>query len=123
MTSVALPRFIQIRQKFPPAAPVDIVGTLRQEFDRVRPRVKPGARVAVAVGSRGIANLDKLIGAVIQELHRAQAAPFIVPAMGSHGGGTVEGQVGILRGYGITEEYCGWDLHRNRHHSLLLLHS
>src|SRR5262249_26039362 len=107
MTSVALPRFIHVRQKFPPSAPIDITGTLRREFERVRPRVKPGTRVAVAAGSRGIANLDKLIGAVIQELRQAGAAPFIVPARGSHGGATPEGQVRLLADYGITEERMG----------------
>jgi len=107
MTAVTLPRFIRVRQKFPPSAPVDIVGTLRREFERVRPRVKPGARVAVAVGSRGIANLDTLVGAVIEELRRAGAAPFIVPAMGSHGGATPEGQARLLADYGVTEERMG----------------
>src|SRR6266540_3059578 len=107
MTTVALPRFIQVRQKFIPSEPVDVVGTLGREFERVRPKVKPGARVAVAVGSRGIANLDKLIGAVTQELRQAGAAPFIVPAMGSHGGATPEGQVRLLADYGVTEQRMG----------------
>ena len=107
MTAVALPRFIRVRQKFPPPAAVDIVGTLRQEFERVRPRVKPGARIAVAAGSRGIANLDRLIGAVVEELRRSGAAPFIVPAMGSHGGATPEGQAQLLAEYGVTEERMG----------------
>jgi hypothetical protein len=107
MTSVALPRFIRVRQIFPPSAPIDIAGTLRREFERVRPGIKPGARIAVAVGSRGIANLDKLIGAVLQELRQAGAAPFIVPAMGSHGGATPEGQVQLLAEYGVTEERMG----------------
>jgi hypothetical protein len=83
------------------------VGTLRKEFERLRPKIKPGARVAVAVGSRGIANLDKVVGAVIQELRRTGAAPFIVPAMGSHGGATPEGQVRLLADYGVTEERMG----------------
>jgi len=107
MTAVALPRFIRIRQKFPSPVPFDIVGTLRREFDRVRPRVKPGARIAVAAGSRGIANLDRLIGAVVEELRGFGAAPFIVPAMGSHGGATPEGQMQLLAEYGVTEERMG----------------
>ena len=107
MTAVALPRFIRVRQKFPPSEPVDIERALRREFERVRARVKPGAPVAVAVGSRGIANLDRIIRAVLDELRRAGAAPFIVPAMGSHGGATPEGQVRLLADYGVTEERMG----------------
>ena len=107
MTAVALPRFIHVRQKFPPSEPVDIEGSLRREFERVRPRVKPGARIAVAAGSRGIANLARLIGGVVEELRRAGAAPFIVPAMGSHGGATPEGQTQLLAEYGVTEERMG----------------
>jgi len=107
MTADALPRFTRVRQKFPPPASVNIEEALRREFERVRPRVKPGSRIAVAVGSRGIANLDRLIAAVIEELCRAGAAPFIVPAMGSHGGATPEGQVRLLADYGVTEERMG----------------
>ena len=104
MTAITLPRFIRVRQKFPPSAPIDIVGTLRRQFERVRPQLKSSARIAVAVGSRGIANLDTLVGAVTEELRRAGAAPFIVPAMGSHGGATPEGQARLLADYGVTEE-------------------
>ncbi len=63
--------------------------------------------VAVAVGSRGIANLATIVATVVEELRLAGLAPFIVPAMGSHGGGTAEGQREVLAGYGITEERLG----------------
>ncbi|GAA5187166.1 hypothetical protein GCM10023322_34900 [Rugosimonospora acidiphila] len=66
-----------------------------------------GAPVAVAVGSRGIAHLAELVAAAVDELRRAGFAPFIVPAMGSHGGGTAEGQAAVLAGYGITEQRLG----------------
>jgi len=68
---------------------------------------KPGASVAVGVGSRGIAGIADVVGAVITELQAHGCRPFIVPAMGSHGGATAEGQAGILAGYGIDEASLG----------------
>jgi len=66
-----------------------------------------GARIAVAVGSRGIANLQQIVRAVIRELKAAGAEPFVVPAMGSHGGATDSGQAAVLASYGITEAGVG----------------
>jgi hypothetical protein len=63
--------------------------------------------VAVTAGSRGINHINEIIRAAVGHLKQLQAQPFIVPAMGSHGGGTAEGQRGVLASYGITEEYCG----------------
>ncbi len=77
------------------------------EFARLRPQVKPGARIAVGVGSRGIANLRPIVAHVIAELRAAGALPFIIPAMGSHGGATPEGQRELLAGYDITEATMG----------------
>jgi len=64
-------------------------------------------RVAVAVGSRGITRLEEIVRAVVDELKQAGANPFIVPAMGSHGGATAEGQVELLGEYGISEANLG----------------
>jgi hypothetical protein len=70
-------------------------------------RVKPGMRIAITAGSRGIAN-NALTTKCIASFCKLQGAlPFIVPAMGSHGGATAEGQREVLGAYGITEEYCG----------------
>jgi hypothetical protein len=66
-------------------------------------RTKPGQTVAVTAGSRGIANIDKITRAVVDELRELGLFPFIVPSMGSHGGATAEGQRSILAHYGITE--------------------
>jgi hypothetical protein len=96
-----------VRQKFPASAPVDIRGTLRKEFVAVAGRIKPGARIAVAVGSRGITNLQTIVSAVLDLLKAAGAQPFIAPAMGSHGGATPEGQKELLAEYGITEAALG----------------
>ena len=76
----------------------------------IDPRICLGASVAVAVGSRGIANLQEVVRTVVSELRAAGAKPFIVPAMGSHGGATAEGQIEILAGYGITSEGVGADI-------------
>ncbi len=66
-------------------------------------RVRPGMRVAVAVGSRGISCYKEVVQAVVETLQALGAEPFLVPAMGSHGGGTVEGQHAVLVGYGMAD--------------------
>jgi len=76
----------------------------RIEFDE---KIKPGMRIGITVGSRGIDNLDLIIKTVIQEVKKYGGIPFIIAAMGSHGGATVEGQLSILKSYGITEEKVG----------------
>ncbi len=92
-----------VRQEYPPSPPLDIPAAVRREMAKVRPR----GRVAVAVGSRGITNLGAIVGAVVESLKAAGAEPFIVPAMGSHGGATAEGQRALIAEYGITEERLG----------------
>jgi hypothetical protein len=72
--------------------------------------LKPGATVAVGVGSRGLDNLVITVRAVIAELRAQGMQPFIVPAMGSHGGATAEGQTEVLHGYGITPEAVGAEI-------------
>lgn len=70
-------------------------------------RIKAGQSVAVAVGSRGIKNIALIVKTVVAEIKKRGASPFIVPAMGSHGGATAEGQKAVLWGLGVTEEYVG----------------
>ncbi|PID57173.1 DUF2088 domain-containing protein [candidate division KSB3 bacterium] len=67
--------------------------------------LKAGATVAIAVGSRGIANLQRIVKATAQTVKELGGEPFIVPAMGSHGGATAEGQQEVLETYGVTEAY------------------
>jgi hypothetical protein len=93
-----------VRQHFPRSPKLDVRAALRRDF---RPAVAPGARVAVAVGSRGISNLDVAVGEIVAILKEAGARPFLVPAMGSHGGATAEGQAEILAGYGVSEAATG----------------
>src|SRR5690606_16992054 len=66
--------------------------------------VRPGMQVAIGVGSRGIACMRDIVAAMVEEVRACGAQPFLVPAMGSHGGGTAEGQAAVLRGYGLGEE-------------------
>ncbi|MGH7193464.1 MAG: lactate racemase domain-containing protein, partial [Candidatus Saccharimonadales bacterium] len=103
------PKFFRVRQKFESPRVTDIAATVQSELARLKleQRVKPGQTVAITAGSRGIANIHLIIQAAVRFFQKLDAKPFIVPAMGSHGGGTAEGQRGILEGYGITEEFCG----------------
>ncbi len=103
------PLMFRVRQKFENPRVEDIPGEVKQQLAQLNlgSRVKPGQSVAVTVGSRGIANIDIIIKAAIEHLQSLGLEPFIVPAMGSHGGGTAEGQRAIVEGYGITEEFVG----------------
>jgi hypothetical protein len=103
----SLPPFIRVRQNFPRPAPLDLPRALGAELEKFRPRVAPGARIAVGVGSRGITHLAEIVSLVLGFLRAAGAKPFIIPAMGSHGGATPEGQCEVLASYGITEAAMG----------------
>ena len=104
-----LPKMYRVRQSFNKEHLEDIEGTVAREFAKaeIRAQVKPGMRVALAVGSRGIRNLSRIVKCVVDQLLALEAEPFIVAAMGSHGGGTLEGQLEILHTYGITQETMG----------------
>ncbi|HEV7402574.1 MAG TPA: lactate racemase domain-containing protein, partial [Chthoniobacteraceae bacterium] len=105
------PRVLRVRQNFPPPSPLEIGATLEAEFAKLRPHIRIGARIAVGVGSRGITNLAAIVSTMLDLLRGAGASPFIVPAMGSHGGATPEGQREILAGYGITAEAMRAPIH------------
>ena len=107
--TVRHPRVFRVRQKFERPLVADVAGTVRAELARigVSLRVKPGQTVAITAGSRGIANIAVILKATVDFFRAAGTQPFIVAAMGSHGGGTSEGQRAILASYGITEEFCG----------------
>lgn len=103
------PRIFRVRQHFTGPTIADVAAEVKAELSKLplHQRIKPGESVAVTAGSRGIANIAVIIRATVEHLKTLGAEPFIVPAMGSHGGGTAEGQVEILTGYGITPEFCG----------------
>lgn len=104
---IELPRFVKVRQTFSDEQVADVDARIAEEFRKLPQVDLRGKRVALGIGSRGIRPQPPVARAVVRELKQAGAEPFVVPAMGSHGGGTVEGQVGILNGYGITEDYLG----------------
>jgi hypothetical protein len=106
---VPLPRMARVRQTFDPTRLDDVASTVRAEMERpdVAGLVKPGQRIAVGCGSRGVANIAETAKTVVDALERLGAEPFIFPAMGSHGGATALGQTGVLANYGITEAAMG----------------
>lgn len=73
-------------------------------------KVKPGMEIAITVGSRGIANIPLIVKSTADEIKKRGATPFIIPAMGSHGGATAEGQIEVLDGLGVTEESTGCEI-------------
>jgi hypothetical protein len=103
---VQLPLLTPLRQVHAQPAVADIPGSVRQAWQnsRLPERIRRGDRVAVAVGSRGIANIAIIVRATIDTLRDLGARPFVVAAMGSHGGSTPEGQRRILADYGVSEE-------------------
>lgn len=109
LKDIPLPKMIRVRQKFPAPVVEDIASTLLEQLHRPEnaSRVQPGKRIAVGVGSRGMAEIATIVRVTLEELKRLGAEPFIVPAMGSHGGATAEGQKQVLASLGITEETTG----------------
>ncbi len=102
------PNIFRLRQLFDGPELGDVAAEVENQLSQLqlRDKIQPGETVAISAGSRGIANIHIIIKAVADHLGSIDARPFIVPAMGSHGGGTAEGQQGIIEGYGITEEFC-----------------
>jgi len=109
---MGFPRMLRLRQHFQATRVEDISGTVRQELSKLNlgEKLKPGQTVAVTVGSRGIANIAAITKAIVEHVKSLGGVPFIVPAMGSHGGGTAEGQRAIVEEYGVTEEYVGAEI-------------
>jgi hypothetical protein len=99
----------RVAQRFDCPRVENIAQTVDRELARLNlaGKVRPGESVAVTAGSRGIANIAVVLQAIVRHLKALKLEPFVVPAMGSHGGGTVAGQVGILHGYGVTEDFLG----------------
>jgi hypothetical protein len=107
--ALPLPRFLRVRQHLADEHLADVAGTVRAELERIglAERIAPGAAVAITAGSRGIADIPLVIRTVAQAVRDAGGQPFVVPAMGSHGGATPEGQRHVLAEYGITEQSVG----------------
>jgi hypothetical protein len=104
---MALPRMIRVRQTFARPRVADIPRAVGATLGDAALRIKAGDTVAVGAGSRGVADIDTIVGATVRWLRDLGARPFVFPAMGSHGGGTAEGQLSVLEHYGITEATMG----------------
>ena len=106
---MALPKMTRIQQQFEAPVLTDLPAAIHTELDRINAAtiVKPGETVAITAGSRGVANVDIAVKATVDYLKGLGTKPFVVPAMGSHGGATAEGQRSVLEHYGITEETVG----------------
>ena len=111
LKNVPIPKMLPIEQSFDethiPAEeiPQRIEEQLAQE--KISGKLRPGMEVAITVGSRGVANIALIVRSIADSLKRRSVKPFAVPAMGSHGGATAEGQRRVIEGYGVTEEYIG----------------
>jgi hypothetical protein len=100
-------RLVTVRQKFDRPRCVAVEETVRREIAALDLRLRQGARVAIAVGSRGVADIVPVVKSTVSCLREAGADPFIVPAMGSHGSATAAGQTSVLADYGIIAEKVG----------------
>ena len=108
---VPVPKMVKIRECFDEShiPTEEIAETVRRELDReeIGGKIKPGQRIAITCGSRGINHYALMARAIVDFVKSKGAEPYIVAAMGSHGGATAEGQTQILQDYGITEEDMG----------------
>ena len=102
-------RLLVVRQNFPDLRLADVRAETRGQLEHsgFAAHLQPGARVAIGVGSRGIANIAAIVETVVQYWRSHGMAPFIFPSMGSHGAATPEGQADVLARFGITEQSMG----------------
>ena len=107
--NVKLPKMLKVRQNFKDDSIADAEARVSEIFaqEKIGSLVHPGQKIAVAVGSRMIDRIALVVGQIVKELKARGAEPFLVTAMGSHGGGTPEGCKRILEDFGITEESVG----------------
>ncbi|WNF36297.1 lactate racemase domain-containing protein [Bacillaceae bacterium IKA-2] len=106
------PKMAKVRQNFHASSVENIQLTVEEQFQQVKAdeKIKTGMEIAITVGSRGIANIPLITKCVADEIKKRGATPFIIPAMGSHGGATAEGQIEVLEGLGVTKESTGCEI-------------
>lgn len=109
---VKLPNMVRIRQIFDESKVEDVAATVRAELERdeIASSIKPGMRISLSCGSRGVDNIALVLKTIATFVKEKGATPFIIPAMGSHGGALAEGQLKIVNDFGVTEEYCGCEI-------------
>lgn len=109
LSDIPIPQMVRIRQRFDATNITDLAESL--ELELAKPgaidTIRPGQQVAVAVGSRGVANIALFTKVTVDAIKKTGAYPFIVPCMGSHGGATAEGQIEVLHHLGVSEETIG----------------
>jgi len=110
-----LPLLALVRQQFPARRVKDIKKEVMNQLDEtgIFNRIHAGQKIGITAGSRGITNIVEILNTVVEAVKRAGAHPFIIPAMGSHGGGTPEGQGAILNGLGINSKNLGAEVITN----------
>lgn len=116
-----LPRWVKVRQRLYDAGLQDVGAAVAAAFAHtaVQAAIRPGMRVALTGGSRGIDRIDQVLRAAVAEVRKLGAEPFVVPAMGSHGGATAAGQLAVLAEYGVTEEALGCPIRASMETDLL----
>ena len=111
LEGIPIPDMFRAEQAFDKShiEPAEIPSIVRKELSRpeIADTIRPGMSIAITAGSSGVANVDTITRAIVDFCKERGADPFIVPAMGSHGGATAEGQAQLLEGYGITAETMG----------------
>jgi hypothetical protein len=107
-----IPKMVKVKQNFEDHKINDVALAVENEIKKpeISQTIKAGASIAIGVGSRGVANIDIAVKSLVSSLKELGAKPFIFPAMGSHGGGTVENQTALLAGYGVTKEKIGAEI-------------
>lgn len=106
---VPIPKMAKVRQLFDETKIEDIPAAIEAEFNKpeIASTIKKDASITITAGSRGIANLALIVRETVKNVKRLGGKPFVIPAMGSHGGATAAGQLQLLQGMGVTEEYIG----------------
>ena len=106
---ISFPNMVTVQQSIEVPRVEDIRAEIKKELQRIHfsTLIQEGDRVGITVGSRGLANIGELLGVLIHMIRDAGAEPFIIPSMGSHGGGTVKGQIRVLQSLGIDEKSMG----------------
>lgn len=107
VSPMKIPKMAKVKQLFNHKMILNISASVAREFSKpeIASRIKPGMRIAITVGSRGIANLADIVKEAVIQIKKFGAESFIIPAMGSHGAATAEGQRQIIEGYGVTEQF------------------
>ncbi len=106
---ISLPKMKRVQQLFPNDVVEDLDKAVKAQLDAsgIKEKIKPGAKIAIGAGSRGVANLPVLVKATVDWVRSVGGEPFVMPTMGSHGGATAEGQADMLDTLGVNENTVG----------------